>query len=118
MVAIKRLDEHATIFDFKSELQLAKLQHINLVRLLGWCIHGKERILVYTLIQNGSLDRYLSGTFSLTGVNFLARFISLVLPPFQSRCPFSLSIFCQYTSDATLVIVFQGAFLELGCLVI
>ncbi|KAM0871039.1 hypothetical protein ACQ4PT_039645 [Festuca glaucescens] len=60
MVAIKRLDEHATIFDFKSELQLAKLQHTNLVRLLGWCIHGKERILVYTLIQNGSLDRYIS----------------------------------------------------------
>jgi interleukin-1 receptor-associated kinase 1 len=62
MVAIKRLDEHATIFDFKSELQLAKLQHTNLVRLLGWSIHGKERILVYTLIQNGSLDRYISGT--------------------------------------------------------
>ncbi|KAM0832508.1 hypothetical protein ACQ4PT_064853 [Festuca glaucescens] len=60
MVAIKRLDEHATIFDFKSELQLAKLQHTNLVRLLGWCIHGKERILVYTLIQNGSLNRYIS----------------------------------------------------------
>ncbi|EMS50515.1 Putative cysteine-rich receptor-like protein kinase 20 [Triticum urartu] len=60
MIAIKRLDEHATVFDFDSELQLAKLQHANLTRLLGWCIHGKERILVYEFMQNGSLDHYIS----------------------------------------------------------
>ncbi|KAM0871046.1 hypothetical protein ACQ4PT_039647 [Festuca glaucescens] len=60
MVAVKRLDKHATIFDFDSELQLAKLQHINLVRLLGWCVHGKERIFVYEFLQNGSLDHYIS----------------------------------------------------------
>uniref|UniRef100_A0ACD5ZFT3 Uncharacterized protein n=1 Tax=Avena sativa TaxID=4498 RepID=A0ACD5ZFT3_AVESA len=58
MVAIKRLDENAANFD--SELQLAKLQHTNLIRLLGWCIHHKERILVYDFMQNGSLDRYIS----------------------------------------------------------
>ncbi|XP_047074930.1 cysteine-rich receptor-like protein kinase 10 [Lolium rigidum] len=58
MVAIKRLDEHATNFD--SELQLAKLHHTNLIRLLGWCTHQKERILVYELMQNGSLDSYIS----------------------------------------------------------
>ncbi|KAM3193196.1 hypothetical protein ACQJBY_070025 [Aegilops geniculata] len=58
-VAIKRVDEHAAILDFNSELQLAKLQHTNVIRLLGWCIHGKERILVYEFMQNGSLDRYL-----------------------------------------------------------
>ncbi|CAM0870384.1 unnamed protein product [Alopecurus aequalis] len=58
-VAIKRVDEYAAILDFKSELQLAKLQHANVVRLLGWCIHGKERILVYEYMQNGSLDRYI-----------------------------------------------------------
>ncbi|KAM0912553.1 hypothetical protein ACQ4PT_012716 [Festuca glaucescens] len=60
MVAIKRLGEHASVFDFKSELQLAKLQHTNLARLLGWYTHGKEMILVYTFMQNGSLDRYIS----------------------------------------------------------
>ncbi|XP_062229660.1 putative cysteine-rich receptor-like protein kinase 20 [Phragmites australis] len=57
MVAIKRLDEHATVFD--SELQLASLQHINLIRLLGWCVNGKERILVYEFMDNGSLDRII-----------------------------------------------------------
>ncbi|CAM0909598.1 unnamed protein product [Alopecurus aequalis] len=58
MVAIKRLDEHAT--DFDNELHLVKLQHTNLIRLLGWCTHQKERILVYELMQNGSLDGYIS----------------------------------------------------------
>lgn len=59
MVAIKRLDENATVFDFNSELQLASLQHINLIRLLGWCVHGKERLLVYEFMHNGSLDRII-----------------------------------------------------------
>ncbi|RLM55898.1 hypothetical protein C2845_PM10G19830 [Panicum miliaceum] len=54
IVAIKRFDEHAT--DFNSELQLLRLQHCNIVKLLGWCVHGKERILVYEFIHNGSLD--------------------------------------------------------------
>ncbi|PUZ59343.1 hypothetical protein GQ55_4G033300 [Panicum hallii var. hallii] len=54
IVAIKRFDEHAT--DFNSEVQLLRLQHCNIVKLLGWCVHGKERILVYEFIHNGSLD--------------------------------------------------------------
>uniref|UniRef100_A0ACD6A7L1 Uncharacterized protein n=1 Tax=Avena sativa TaxID=4498 RepID=A0ACD6A7L1_AVESA len=64
-VAVKRVDEHATIFGFKSELQLAKLHHTNLIRLLGWCIHQKERALVYEFMNNSSLDRHIYGTFSL-----------------------------------------------------
>ncbi|VAH14408.1 unnamed protein product [Triticum turgidum subsp. durum] len=60
-VTIKRADEHAATVEVNSELQLAKLQHANVIRLLGWCIHGKERILVYEFMQNGSLDRYLCG---------------------------------------------------------
>lgn len=61
VVAIKRLEENATLFDFNSELQLASLQHINLIRLLGWCVHGKERILVYEFMHRGSLDRHIFG---------------------------------------------------------
>ncbi|KAM0849390.1 hypothetical protein ACQ4PT_053748 [Festuca glaucescens] len=59
MVAVKRVDEDATIFGFSSELQLAKLQHTNLIRLLGWCIHRKERALVYEFMHNSSLDRHI-----------------------------------------------------------
>jgi serine/threonine protein kinase len=49
----------AAIFDFKSELQLVRLQHTNLIRLLGWCIHEKEKILVYEFMQKGSLDNII-----------------------------------------------------------
>ncbi|KAL5200398.1 hypothetical protein ABZP36_021601 [Zizania latifolia] len=65
-VAIKRLYEHATMFDFMNELQLAKIQHTNLIKLLGWCIHEKERILVYEFAHNGSLHKYIFGMFSLS----------------------------------------------------
>ncbi|XP_052157899.1 cysteine-rich receptor-like protein kinase 44 isoform X2 [Oryza glaberrima] len=58
-VAIKRFVVDAAIFDFKSELQLVRLQHTNLIRLLGWCIHEKEKILVYEFMQKGSLDNII-----------------------------------------------------------
>uniref|UniRef100_A0A0E0HUS2 Protein kinase domain-containing protein n=1 Tax=Oryza nivara TaxID=4536 RepID=A0A0E0HUS2_ORYNI len=59
VVAIKKLDECAVNFDFNNELQLARVQHNNLVKLLGWCIHGKERILVYEFADRGSLHHYI-----------------------------------------------------------
>ena len=42
-------------------LVLAQLQHKNLVRLQGFCLHEKEMILVYEYIKNGSLDNFLFG---------------------------------------------------------
>ncbi|VAH18331.1 unnamed protein product [Triticum turgidum subsp. durum] len=73
-VAIKRADEHAAMVEVNSELQLAKLQHANVIRLLGWCIHGKERILVYEFMQNGSLDRYLCDRTKGPLLNWSKRF--------------------------------------------
>ncbi|KAG0515823.1 hypothetical protein BDA96_10G310500 [Sorghum bicolor] len=58
IVAIKRF-EHGT--DFSSELQLLCLHHINIIKLLGWCVHRQERILVYEFMPNHSLDRIIFG---------------------------------------------------------
>ncbi|KAL4332900.1 hypothetical protein GQ457_07G017500 [Hibiscus cannabinus] len=61
-IAVKKLSQHSSQGkkEFENEAKvLARVQHRNVVNLLGYCIHGNEKILVYEYVTNQSLDKVL-----------------------------------------------------------
>jgi serine/threonine protein kinase len=71
---VKRLSQTSRqgIEELRTELlSVAKLNHKNLVRLVGVCLEEREKILVYEYMPNRSLDTFIFGEY-----NFLNIFIT------------------------------------------
>ncbi|OVA09173.1 Protein kinase domain [Macleaya cordata] len=66
-VAVKKLSNDAFqgFREFQAEMETLgknKIRHPNLVRILGYCVSGDDRILIYEFIEKGSLDQWLHDT--------------------------------------------------------
>ncbi|GLT27493.1 hypothetical protein SLA2020_024860 [Shorea laevis] len=78
-VAIKRLSSGSgqgdTEFNLKNEVLLvAKLQHRNLVKLLGFCLERNERLLIYEFLPNTSLDHFIFDPIKCTQLDWEMRY--------------------------------------------
>ncbi|XVE91829.1 hypothetical protein REPUB_Repub01dG0045300 [Reevesia pubescens] len=63
-IAVKRMESGVVsekgLAEFKSEIAvLTKVRHRHLVALLGYCLDGNERLLVYEYMPQGTLSRHL-----------------------------------------------------------
>ncbi|KDP35177.1 hypothetical protein JCGZ_10711 [Jatropha curcas] len=60
-VAVKVLNASKGVEEFINEVaSISRTSHVNIVTLLGFCLEGQNRALVYNFMPNGSLEKFIS----------------------------------------------------------
>ncbi|XP_028236935.1 G-type lectin S-receptor-like serine/threonine-protein kinase SD1-1 [Glycine soja] len=87
-LAVKRLSKKSGqgLDEFKNEVALiAKLQHCNLVKLLGFSVEGEEKMLIYEYMPNQSLNYFVFGWTPYTKGSCIARGLLYLHQDFRLR---------------------------------
>ncbi|KAJ9671852.1 hypothetical protein PVL29_025511 [Vitis rotundifolia] len=77
-IAVKRLSKNSRqgLHEFQNEVvYISRLQHRNLVKLLGCYIHGEEKMLVYEYMSNKSLDFFIFDQMRSMTLDWPKRFV-------------------------------------------
>lgn len=78
-LVIKRINTEAGLAELKNEVKiLARLNHPNIIRMMGSCIGNNVDLICYEYMPGGSLDAVLFGMFFLQYKWFLADIIFII----------------------------------------
>ncbi|KAJ4955314.1 hypothetical protein NE237_012097 [Protea cynaroides] len=82
--------------EFKVEVEtIGRARHKNLVRLLGYCVEGAYRMLVYEYVDNGNLDQRLHGEAGpISPLTWDIR-MNIIVGTAKGYCNFPLNL-CSY----------------------
>ncbi|GMN66140.1 hypothetical protein TIFTF001_035212 [Ficus carica] len=75
-IAVKKLSNCSGqgVNKFKNVVLISRLQHRNLIKLLGCCIHGEKKLLIYGYMPNKSLDFFIFDQMQGKQLNWSKRF--------------------------------------------
>ncbi|KAL2938814.1 hypothetical protein RDABS01_022263 [Bienertia sinuspersici] len=119
-VAVKRLVNNLgqAEKEFRVEVEaIGHVRHKNLVRLLGYCIEGVHRMLVYEYVNNGNLEQWLHGAMRQHGTLTWEARIKVLLGTakayvFQSDLVFVEKMYYEDIFYRAVVITFLLAYLH------